>query len=107
MTTLSTTLAKRLEDPRLFRQYAYVNGKWTHGEGGREEAVYDPATNEAIGHIPLLEAEQITAAVDAAEAAFVQWRALRADERCELAGLVRSDSSQPRRPRHYYDPGAG
>ena len=83
MTTLSTTLAKRLEDPRLFRQYAYVNGKWTHGEGGREEAVYDPATNEAIGHIPLLEAEQITAAVDAAEAAFVQWRALRADERCE------------------------
>ena len=72
MTTLSTTLAKRLEDPRLFRQYAYVNGKWTHGEGGREEAVYDPATNEAIGHIPLLEAEQITAAVDAAEAAFVQ-----------------------------------
>ena len=83
MTTLSTTLAKRLEDPRLFRQYAYVNGRWTHGEGGREEAVYDPATNEAIGHIPLLEAEQITAAVDAAEAAFVHWRALRADERCE------------------------
>lgn len=83
MTTLSTTLAKRLEDPRLFRQYAYVNGKWTHGEGGREEAVYDPATNEAIGHIPLLEANQITAAVDAAEVAFVQWRALRADERCE------------------------
>ncbi|MEC8936073.1 MAG: NAD-dependent succinate-semialdehyde dehydrogenase, partial [Pseudomonadota bacterium] len=83
MTTLSTTLAKRLEDPRLFRQYAYVNGKWTHGEGGREEAVFDPATNEAIGHIPLLEAEQITAAVDAAEAAFVHWRALRADERCE------------------------
>ena len=74
MTTLSTTLAKRLEDPRLFRQYAYVNGKWTHGEGGREEAVYDPATNEAIGHIPLLEAEQITAAVDAAEAAFARAR---------------------------------
>lgn len=83
MTTLSTTLAKRLEDPRLFRQYAYVNGKWTHGEGGREEAVTDPATGEALGHIPLLEAEQITAAVDAAEAAFVHWRALRADERCE------------------------
>ncbi|MGO3004675.1 MAG: NAD-dependent succinate-semialdehyde dehydrogenase, partial [Halomonas sp.] len=83
MTTLSTTLAKRLEDSRLFRQYAYVNGKWTHGEGGREEAVYDPATNDTIGHIPLLEAAQITAAVDAADAAFVQWRALRADERCE------------------------
>ncbi|XKH59659.1 NAD-dependent succinate-semialdehyde dehydrogenase [Halomonas sediminis] len=77
------TLSTRLSDPRLFRQYAYINGKWTHGSGGREEAVYDPATGEALGHIPLLEAEQITAAVDAAEAAFVQWRALRADERCE------------------------
>ncbi|CAM4003479.1 NAD-dependent succinate-semialdehyde dehydrogenase [Vreelandella rituensis] len=77
------TLSTRLSDPRLFRQYAYINGKWTHGSGGREEAVYDPATGEALGHIPLLEAEQITAAVDAAEVAFVQWRALRADERCE------------------------
>lgn len=83
MTTLSTTLAKRLNDPRLLRQYAYVNGKWTHGSEGREEAVIDPATGESIGHIPLLEAEQVRAAVDAAEAAFTQWRALRADERCE------------------------
>ena len=73
----------KLSDPRLFRQYAYIGGKWTHGDGGREEAVFDTATNEAIGHIPLLEANQITAAVDAAEAAFVHWRALRADERCE------------------------
>ncbi len=31
----------------------------------------------------MLESEQIRGAVDAAEAAFVQWRALRADERCE------------------------
>ncbi|MBZ9569213.1 NAD-dependent succinate-semialdehyde dehydrogenase [Modicisalibacter tunisiensis] len=73
----------KLDDPRLFRQYAYIDGKWTHGDAGREEAVIDPATNETLGHIPLLEPEQIRAAVDAADAAFVQWRALRADERCE------------------------
>ncbi len=73
----------KLNDPRLLRQYAYVNGKWTHGDGGREEAVVDPATGETLGHIPWLEAEQIRGAVDAAEAAFVHWRALRADERCE------------------------
>lgn len=30
-----------LEDPRLFRQLAYVNGCWVHGEGGREEAVFE------------------------------------------------------------------
>ncbi|SDJ73395.1 NAD-dependent succinate-semialdehyde dehydrogenase [Billgrantia gudaonensis] len=80
---LSKTLSTLLDDPRLFRQYAYVDGKWTHGEGGREEAVFDPATGEALGHIPWLEPEQIRGAVDAAEAAFVHWRALRADERCE------------------------
>ncbi|PMR73233.1 NAD-dependent succinate-semialdehyde dehydrogenase [Billgrantia endophytica] len=80
---LSTIPSVQLDDPRLFRQYAYVNGKWTHGDGGREEAVFDPATGEALGHIPWLEAHQIREAVDAAEAAFVHWRALRADERCE------------------------
>jgi|GEM_PF-6800839 len=68
---LSRTLSTMLDDPRLFRQYAYVDGKWTHGDGGREEAVIDPATGEVIGHIPWLEADQIRAAVDAAEAAFV------------------------------------
>ncbi|MDR5865523.1 NAD-dependent succinate-semialdehyde dehydrogenase [Halomonas koreensis] len=77
------TLSNMLDDPRLFRQYAYIDGKWTHGDEGREEAVVDPATGEVLGHIPLLEPAQIAAAVDAAEAAFVHWRALRADERCE------------------------
>ncbi|WP_192034926.1 NAD-dependent succinate-semialdehyde dehydrogenase [Halomonas sp. YLGW01] len=80
---VSTTVTQRLDDPRLFRQYAYVDGKWTHGDGGREEAVTDPATGEVLGHIPWLEADQIRGAVDAAERAFVQWRALRADERAE------------------------
>ena len=80
---VSTTVTQRLDDPRLFRQYAYVDGKWTHGDGGREEAVTDPATGEVLGHIPWLEADQIHGAVDAAERAFVQWRALRADERAE------------------------
>ncbi|MBZ5875892.1 NAD-dependent succinate-semialdehyde dehydrogenase [Chromohalobacter israelensis] len=73
----------KLNDPRLLRQYAYIDGKWTHGDGGREEAVVDPATGEVLGHIPWLEAPQLRGAVDAADSAFVQWRALRADERAE------------------------
>lgn len=77
------SLATMLSDPRLFRQYAYVDGRWIHSEAGREETVSDPATGEVIGRIPLLETAQIHAAVDAADAAFAQWRALRADERAE------------------------
>jgi len=80
---LTNTLSTMLDDPRLFRQHAYVNGKWTHGDGGREETVFDPATGEVIGYIPWLEAHQIREAVDSADAAFVHWRALRADERAE------------------------
>ncbi|MFC3284971.1 NAD-dependent succinate-semialdehyde dehydrogenase [Litchfieldella rifensis] len=77
------TLSNKLSDPRLFRQHAYIDGKWTYSDGGREEAVVNPATGEVLGHIPWLEAEQVRGAVDAAERAFPAWRALRADERCE------------------------
>ena len=73
----------KLNDPRLFRQYAYINGKWMHGENGHEEVVTDPATGETLGHIPKLDPSQIRDAVRAADAAFAQWRALRVDERCE------------------------
>ena len=61
----------KLSDPRLFRQYAYIGGKWTHGDEGREEAVVNPANGEVIGHIPLLEPEQIRASVDVADEAYV------------------------------------
>ncbi|EPC01126.1 aldehyde dehydrogenase [Litchfieldella anticariensis FP35 = DSM 16096] len=77
------TMSDKLSDPRLFRQHAYIDGKWTHGSGGRDEAVTNPATGEVLGHIPWLEADQVRSAVDAAEKAFSHWRALRADERCE------------------------
>ena len=47
------------------------------GDAGREESVINPATGETLGHIPLLEAEQIRDAVDATDRAFVPWRGLR------------------------------
>ncbi|MDO6816207.1 NAD-dependent succinate-semialdehyde dehydrogenase [Cobetia amphilecti] len=73
-----------LEDPRLFRQLAYVNGCWVHGEGGREEAVFDPATGERLGQVPWLEEAQIDAAIATADAAQREWRKLRVDQRGEL-----------------------
>ncbi len=73
-----------LEDPRLFRQLAYVDGCWVYGEGGREEAVFDPATGERLGQVPWLESHQIEAAIASADKAQRAWRLLRADERGEL-----------------------
>ncbi|MFC0266748.1 NAD-dependent succinate-semialdehyde dehydrogenase [Kushneria aurantia] len=71
----------QLNDPRLFRQLAYIDGRWTAGNSNRDEAVLDPANGETLGHCALLDAEQITESVTAAEGAFDAWRALTVDER--------------------------
>ncbi|RKR04380.1 succinate semialdehyde dehydrogenase [Kushneria sinocarnis] len=71
----------QLNDPRLFRQLAYVGGKWTAGHQGSDEPVLDPANGEVIGHCTLLESEQITEAVTAADNAFAGWRAMTVDQR--------------------------
>ncbi|WP_242454904.1 NAD-dependent succinate-semialdehyde dehydrogenase [Pseudomonas sp. MS19] len=74
------------EDPRLIRQLAYINGKWTAGTSGRDEAVLNPATDEVIGRCTQLDETQIVQAIDAAHAAFPAWRALSLDARGEILG---------------------
>ncbi|MDK1703140.1 NAD-dependent succinate-semialdehyde dehydrogenase [Serratia rubidaea] len=74
----------KLEDPRLFRHFAWINGEWCHSESGAEWPVYNPADNSLLGYIPLLEPAQIDRAVDAAEQAFARWRQVRADRRAAL-----------------------
>ncbi|WP_106478898.1 NAD-dependent succinate-semialdehyde dehydrogenase [Phytohalomonas tamaricis] len=71
----------KLNDPRLFRQLAYIDGKWTHSESGDDQAVFDPASGETLGHVPLLAAHQITHAVDVAQRAFALWRQLNVEAR--------------------------
>ncbi|WP_444437237.1 NAD-dependent succinate-semialdehyde dehydrogenase [Pseudomonas sp. A6] len=67
--------------PLLFKSLCYVNGQWLHSASGASIAVENPANREIIGHVPLLEREQIVAAVDAAVAAFPAWRKLSLDQR--------------------------
>lgn len=71
----------QLNDPRLFRQLAYVDGRWCAGVSNRDEMVTDPANGETLGHCALLDDEQITEAVGVAERAFAGWRALTVNER--------------------------
>ncbi|WP_371232075.1 NAD-dependent succinate-semialdehyde dehydrogenase [Pseudomonas sp. QE6] len=70
--------------PLLFKSLCYVNGHWLHSASGASIAVDNPATGEAIGHVPLLDREQIVGAVDAAAAAFPAWRARSLDDRGAL-----------------------
>ncbi|NMN71498.1 MULTISPECIES: NADP-dependent succinate-semialdehyde dehydrogenase [unclassified Rhizobium] len=73
----------QLKDPTLFRQAAYVAGKWI--EANRAGiAVTNPATGEVIGHVPKLGAAETKAAISAAEAVQKEWAGRTAKERASV-----------------------
>ena len=71
--------APELRDAKLFRQAAYVDGKWI--EKDKTIDVDNPATGEVLGTVPQLDAADTTRAIEAAERAFPAWRAKTAKER--------------------------
>ena len=71
-----------LEHPILFKSLCHVDGRWVHG--GATIAVQNPADQSVIGHVPMLDAAQIEAAVDAAERAFGAWRWVPQEQRSVL-----------------------
>ncbi|MFP4032041.1 MAG: NAD-dependent succinate-semialdehyde dehydrogenase [Desulfococcaceae bacterium] len=74
-----------LADANLFRPAAYVNGKWISADSGGID-VTNPATGEVMGQVPVLDADAVSEAVAAAEAAWPAWRSKTAGER---AGILR------------------
>ncbi len=68
-----------LDDVKLLRNLAYINGKWVSGAHFRP--VFNPANNEIIGYFTQLAASQVSSAIDSAEHAFTAWRQLQADQR--------------------------
>ncbi|WP_323156433.1 aldehyde dehydrogenase family protein, partial [Pseudomonas oryzihabitans] len=63
-----------LQDPRLFKESAYVDGHWITADNGATFAVEDPATGETIAQVAALEAAETARAIAAAEAAWPAWR---------------------------------
>ncbi|WP_257275297.1 MULTISPECIES: NAD-dependent succinate-semialdehyde dehydrogenase [unclassified Endozoicomonas] len=74
----------KLNDSGLFKQQAYINGKWVSAI--ETLPVQNPATGKVIAHIPMLAASDVLNAIKAAEEAFIGWRAKTAAER---SGLLR------------------
>ena len=77
-----TDLGELLKDAALFREAAYIDGEWVSGGGAL--AVRNPANGEVVGNIPDVGADGTRRAIDAANAAFPQWRALPAARRSAL-----------------------
>ncbi len=73
-----------LDDPRLVRQFAYVDGRWTGATSGATIPVLNPADEEWLGEVASLSAAESAAAVDAAHAAFARWSGYLPQERSRL-----------------------
>jgi succinate-semialdehyde dehydrogenase/glutarate-semialdehyde dehydrogenase len=68
----------------LLRDACYINGKWVQADNGKTFPVYNPFNNEIIGHVPECGAQETRRAIEAANKAWIQYRALTAKERSDL-----------------------
>ena len=73
-----------LEDVSLFREQCYVNGAWMNAEDGEVIEVNNPATGEIAGTVPSLKQAETRAAIEAANAAWADWRKKTGKERCNI-----------------------
>ncbi|MBC8158600.1 MAG: NAD-dependent succinate-semialdehyde dehydrogenase [Alphaproteobacteria bacterium] len=73
-----------LKNAGLFRQQCLINGLWVDAESGETVAVTNPADGSVIGSVPKMGAGETRRAIEAANAAWPQWRAKTAKERCVI-----------------------
>ena len=73
-----------LQNPDLFRQQAFVGGRWCDAESGATIEVNNPATGEILGTVPRMGANETWRAIEAAKDAFADWSRRPAKERSNL-----------------------
>jgi len=74
----------KLNDLKLLREQAYVNGQWIEADDGTRFEVTNPANGEIIAEVSALGQAETARAIAAAEAALPAWRARTAKERSTL-----------------------
>lgn len=62
----------------------FINGSWVDSRSGKQFTRNNPATGELIGSFAASDAADVTAAIDAAHAAFDRWRLYPAPKRGEM-----------------------
>lgn len=72
-----------LHNPALLAQANYIGGRWLAADD-TATPVADPSTGEVIGKVPHAGATETRDAIDAAHAAFPEWRMKTATERATL-----------------------
>lgn len=73
-----------LRDMTLFREQAFVGGRWEDAADGHVKHVFNPANGKLIGSVPNLGTDATRRAIDAANRALPDWRARTAKERAVI-----------------------
>src|SRR6202050_2603310 len=61
----------------------YIGGEWKKSSSSESQDVLNPATGEVLAKVPLSDASDVLAAVDAASAAFLEWRRTPPEDRIQ------------------------
>ena len=73
-----------LRDAELFRTQAFVDGRWADADSGATLTVTNPVDGTVIGTVPNMGAAETRRAIEAANAAWPEWRAKTAKERSTI-----------------------
>jgi len=68
----------------------WIGGQIVEGASGRRGPVYDPATGKVAREVDFASADEVSAAVDAAKAAFPGWRATSLSKRTDILFKIRN-----------------
>ena len=65
---------EKLEDARLLRTQAYIDGKWLDADNGETREVSNPATGEIVALVASCGTAETRRAIEAAQRAHIEWR---------------------------------
>src|SRR5256885_5624104 len=69
--------------PPTLKLTNYINGQWTDSSAKEWRDVINPATGEVLAQVPLADAAEVNQAVEAAAAAFPEWRRTPPEDRIQ------------------------
>ncbi|MFZ0999135.1 MAG: aldehyde dehydrogenase family protein, partial [Candidatus Sulfotelmatobacter sp.] len=69
--------------PPAIRLTNFINGRWMDSSASEWRDVVNPATGETLAQVPLADAQEVNQAVEAAAAAFPEWRRTPPEDRIQ------------------------
>src|ERR1700678_2093901 len=69
--------------PPISKVPQFINGEWIESQSSEWQDVVNPATAEVLGRVAIADAAEVRRAIEAAEAAYPEWRRTPAEDRIQ------------------------